>query len=166
MLTFASESERKEVLDYLADRFGIPPETFDGFCLLRKGNSVWMVSDAPDLRKALGLLNIETAGIPLLRKRPPRWKPTTAGVQFLGPQATRNVIDLDEDSISPFLEGQTLYGEFDVDPGYVIIRSEGRILGCGFYDRGKLRSQVPKEWRQQMKPTEGGRQKAEGRNSN
>jgi len=122
-----------------------------------------MVSDAPDLRKALGLLNIETAGIPLLRKRPPRWKPTTAGVQFLGPQATRNVIDLDDDSISPFLEGQTLYGEFDVDPGYVIIRSEGRILGCGFYDKGKLRSQVPKEWRQQMKPTEGGRQKAEGR---
>ncbi len=158
MLTFASESERKEILDYLTNRFGISPETFSNFCLLRKGNSVWMVWDTPDLREALGLLNIETAGIPLLRKRPPRWKPTTAGVQFLGSQVTRNVIDLDGDSVASFLEGRTLYGEFDVERGYVMIRSKGRVLGCGFYDKGKLRSQVPKEWREQMKPTEGGRQ--------
>ncbi len=166
MLTFASEAERKEFLDYLAERYGISSETFDGFCLLRKGNSVWMVWDTPDLGKALGLLNIETAGIPLLRKRPPRWKPTTAGVQFLGPKATRNVIDLDGDSVALFLEGRTIYGEFDVEPGYVMIRSGGVALGCGFYDKGKLRSQVPKEWREQMKPTEGGRQKAEGRKNN
>ena len=152
MLTFASESERKEVLDYLADRFGIPPGTFNSFCLLRKGNSVWMVWDTPDLRKALGLLNIETAGIPILRKRPPRWKPTTAGVQFFGPQATRNVIDLDGDSVALFLEGRTIYREFDVEPGYVMIRSKGVALGCGFYDKGKLRSQVPREWREQMRP--------------
>ena len=152
MLTFASESERKEVLDYLADRFGIPRETFDGLSLLKKGNSVWMVWDTPDLRKALGLLDIETAGIPLLRKRPPRWKPTTAGVQFFGPQATRNVIDLDKDSVALFLEGRTLHGGFDVEPGYVMIRSKDVVVGCGFYDKGELRSQVPREWREQMRP--------------
>lgn len=169
MLTFVSEAEREGILAYFFKRFGIPPEAFRGHRFLQRGGTIWVAADAPGLAEALEALKIETAGIPLLRTRlgpgrseglalsrvegMPNWKPTTAGLQIFGRFATRNVIDLDDKALEAFLRQGVVQGDFPVEAGYVIVRWKGKVLGCGLYGKGGLRSQIPSEWWRQVRRT-------------
>jgi len=143
--TFASEAERQEILDYFSRRFGIPEKAFEGFCFLKGERKIWVVRDHPELERALHELNVESAGIPLLRTKPSMWKPTTAGLHFFGCHATRNVIDLGEDPLRAFLNRESIEGPFSLEPGFVIVLRKGKVLGCAVYGKGRLRSQIPEK---------------------
>jgi NOL1/NOP2/fmu family ribosome biogenesis protein len=143
--TFANQAERKEILDYFSTRFGIPEKAFEGFCFLKGERKIWVVRDHPELERILNQLKCESAGIPLLRTKISMWKPTTAGLHFFGQHATRNVIDLEGDSLKAFLNGEAIDGSFTLEPGFVIARSKGKVLGCGIYGKGSLRSQLPEK---------------------
>ena len=142
MPAFANEAERREILDYFSDRFGIPEKAFDGFCFLMGERKTWVIRYHPELERILTQLKIESAGIPLLRTKPSMWKPTTAGLQVFGLHAKRNVIDLGADALQAFLKKETIDGPFPVEPGFVTVRHDGKVLGCGVYGKGKLRSQL------------------------
>jgi NOL1/NOP2/fmu family ribosome biogenesis protein len=141
--TFASEAERREILDYFSHRFGIPEKAFDGFCFLKGERKIWVVQDHPELERILKQLKVESAGIPLLRTKISMWKPTTAGLHFFGCHATRNTIDLGEDLLRAFLNRESIEGPFPLEPGFVIVRWRGKVLGCAVYGQGRLRSQIP-----------------------
>jgi NOL1/NOP2/fmu family ribosome biogenesis protein len=143
--TFASKAERQEILDYFSRRFGIPGKAFEGFCFLKGERKTWAVRDHPELEKTLKQLKVESAGIPLLRTKKSMWKPTTAGLQFFGCHATRNVIDLEGDVLRAFLNRENIEGSFSLEPGFVIARWAGKVLGCGVYGKGRLRSQLPEK---------------------
>jgi NOL1/NOP2/fmu family ribosome biogenesis protein len=142
--TFASEAERREILDYFSDHFGIPEKAFEGFCFLKGERKIWVVQDHPELERILEQLKVESAGIPLLRTKPSMWKPTTAGLHFFGRHATRNTIDLGEDLLRAFLNRESIEGPFPLEPGFVIVRWRGKVLGCAVYGKGRLRSQISK----------------------
>ncbi len=143
MPTFASEAERREILDYFSNRFGIPEKAFEGFCFLKGERKIWAVRDHPELERILNQLKFESAGIPLLRTKISMRKPTTTGLHFFGLHATQNVIDLDGDALQAFLKKETIDGPFPVEPGFVIVRWQETVLGCGIYGKGRLRSQLP-----------------------
>lgn len=145
MPTFASEAERREILDYFSLRFGIPEKAFEGFCFLKGGRKIWVVRDHPELEKILQEMKAESAGIPLLRTKASSWKPTTAGLHLFGRHATRNVIDLGEDLLRDFLNRENIEGPFSLEPGFVIVRWRGKVLGCAVYGKGRLRSQIPQK---------------------
>ena len=145
MPTFASEAERKKILDYFSNRFGIPEKAFEGFCFLMGERKIWIVRDHPELERIFNQLKIESAGIPLLRTKPSMWKPTTAGLHLFGLHATRNVVALDGDALRAFLKRETIDSPLPLEPGFVIVRWQGKVLGCGVYGKGKLRSQLPEK---------------------
>lgn len=151
MPTFASEAERQEILDYFSDRFGIPEKAFEGFCFLKGERKTWVVRDHPELEKILIQLKIDSAGIPLLRTKISMWKPTTAGLHFFGRYATRNVIDLEGDALRAFLNRENIEGPFSLEPGFVIVRWRGKVLGCAVYGKGRLRSQIPEKREEPLK---------------
>ena len=149
MLSFASQNEHGQILTYFSTRFGIPGGSFDGFCFIKSGNTVWGVSGVPGLAEILSGLKLETAGIPLLRMKKTLWKPTTAGLQSFGHHATRNTVELNDETLGVLLREGFLVGDLCLEPGFVIMKWTGRVLGCGLYSKGSLRSQVPAEsWRQ------------------
>jgi NOL1/NOP2/fmu family ribosome biogenesis protein len=149
LLSFASQNEQEEILTYFSTRFGIPGASFNGFCFIKSGNTAWAVSDVSGLAEIVNGLKLETAGIPLLRTKKNLWKPTTAGLQYFGHEATRNTIDLNNETLMALLREGFLVGAFCLEPGFVIITWNGRVLGCGLYSKGRLTSQVPAEsWRQ------------------
>jgi NOL1/NOP2/fmu family ribosome biogenesis protein len=149
LLSFASQNEQGEILAYFSTRFGIPGASFDGLRFIKTGNTVWAVSDVPGLAEIVNGLKLETAGIPLLRMKKTLWKPTTAGLQCFGHQATRNMVDLNDETLEAFLKEGFLSDDFCLEPGFVVIKWNGRVLGCGLYSKGRLTSQVPTEsWRQ------------------
>ncbi|QCC60562.1 hypothetical protein NP511_01030 [Natrinema thermotolerans] len=152
---------REEVVDYFADRFGIPSETFDDYTFWEKGaGKIWLYGG-----EASTPLEIEAIGMTCLRTRQEHWKPTTDFVQRFGRAATDCVIDVEPAEARRFAAGEDQEIErWDGDWGYLIAahdvgvgptdqpggdgepvdRGEREPIGVGLYVHGELRSMVPK----------------------
>ncbi|WP_440764865.1 DUF7122 family protein [Natronorubrum sp. DTA7] len=159
--TVEGRASREEVVDYFADRFGIPPETFDDYTFWEKGaGKIWIYAGQAETP-----LEIEAIGMTCLRTRQEHWKPTTDFAQRFGRYATDCVIELDREQARAFATGEDQDLEWwDGDWGYLIgaheigVGSEDRSgqegdavergdlepLGIGLYVHGELRSMVPK----------------------
>jgi NOL1/NOP2/fmu family ribosome biogenesis protein len=146
LLVSVSPSDQEAILGYWRERFGVSSTTLEDFRFLVRGKNVWAIRDLTELEETLASLKVEAAGLPFLRKRGAVWKPTTASLLLLGNAVVKNVVDLSEATIDPFLRGETLPGPFPVEGGYVAVRYTGAMLGCGLYGKAGLRSQLPRAW--------------------
>ena len=142
--TVPGRASRAEVLDWWADRFGVPRETFADHTFWERGKGkIWaFAGDAPDP------IAIEGLGMAVLRTRQEHWKPTTNAVQRFGGAATRNVVVLDPEPAARFVRGEDQELDWDGDWGYLIVAHEiadaVEPIGVGLFLHGELRSTVPK----------------------
>ncbi|WP_306058427.1 DUF7122 family protein [Natronococcus wangiae] len=143
--TVEGRASRGEVVDYFADRFGIPPETFDDYTFWEKGaGKIWIYGgEAPTP------ISIEAIGMTCLRTRQEHWKPTTDFAQRFGGYASECIIDLEREEARRFAAGEDQELErWDGDWGYLVaaheVAGEREPLGVGLYLHGELRSMVPK----------------------
>ena len=125
----------------LSERFGIPREAFDSLATVEDQETVFV--GTPEAMK-FDAVRPMRRGIRLARVYPYSLKPTTSGMQVLGVQATRNVIDLGDEQARLLINGGTLRTDVEVDNGFVLIRWRGFVAGVGFYKRPVLRSQIPR----------------------
>lgn len=132
-----SENERKEVLRYLEERFGIEASHFENYEILRGVSNFWLFPKTPYLDK-LKNLQIQTVGLLFLRQVSKYLKPTSAFLQRFGYLAKKNVISLPEEIILTLKERNKVEIILDLEPGYVILKNKNWILGCGLYLPGKL----------------------------
>ena len=146
MLVSVNQAEREQIFEYWGGRFGVPSPALAELRFLVRGRNVWAVADLDGLEYALGSLKVEAAGLPFLRRQKHMWKPTTAALLFLGDVITKNVVDLTEEQLQPFLRGEMLLGHFVVDGGYVAVRHGEKMLGCALYGKAGLKSQLPRAW--------------------
>jgi NOL1/NOP2/fmu family ribosome biogenesis protein len=122
---------------------GIPAPTFDPIVLLARGKVYGVLSRlAP--AEAISSLKLQNAGLPILRKMPTHLKPTTAAIQRFGPQATKHIVNMTADQVQALLRTGVMAYDSSLQPGYVILRQEGHVLGCGLVTPGQLRSLIPK----------------------
>lgn len=115
---------------------------FDGLCLLRRHKLYSLCSATPHLER-LAVLQVQSVGLPVLRLIRHHLKPTTVALQRFGNQATCHVLDLSDSQVMTLLQAREQPLHLDIQPGYVILRHAGHILGCGLYTPGRLRSQLP-----------------------
>ena len=154
----ADESERENerratraaVLEWWDERFGVPPETFDGHTFWEKGKGkIWAFASDTGTPA-----DVEALGLTFLRTRQEHWKPTTNAVQRFGAAATRNVMHLTESEAEAFVAGYNQELDWEGDWGYLIvthdIAGEPEPIGVGLYVHGELRSQVPKGRRRDL----------------
>ena len=138
----------------LEERFGIPPETFEGYALVQRGKKkLYLVSrdHRPPVRP-----EPETIGLPFLRVQMAVPKLTTAAAMQFGAQATRNVIAATADQAQAYLDRETITPTADqlahcTSRGYVIMQHDGWSLGVGFLDDDpvaapSIQSMFPKGW--------------------
>lgn len=137
--------EGRVVEDYFFERFGISPEVFRGYSFFESTKSIWTCS-ATMKPALLGLKRIEYPGIRIIRKLKGHiFKPTTYALQLLADRATKNIIVLDRvQTLQLLKEGKIKIDTASADNGYVIIRYQKDILGCGFYREGLLKGQFPR----------------------
>tara|TARA_B100000676_G_scaffold308485_1_gene369394 strand:- start:2819 stop:4252 length:1434 start_codon:yes stop_codon:yes gene_type:complete len=146
------DANARQVMENFIKYFGLPSETFDGLQTVRAGRRLKLVATdhrIPELEEVLasGLtLTGDSAKVPKL---------STEAAMAFGSQATRNVVDLDDDQRTSYLSHQTLTLSPDQciacnDRGYVIVRSEGLALGVGMIqktaDTTSLESLFPQNW--------------------
>jgi len=142
--TVEGRATRAEVVDYFADRFGIPPETFDDYTFWEKGSGkIWILHG-----EVASPIRVEALGMKFLRTRQKHWKPTTNAVQRFGRHATRNVLELPREQARRFVRGETQDVDWDGDWGYLVVThglaGAPEPLGVGLYVHDELRSPVPK----------------------
>ncbi len=125
---------------YFVDRFGIPEKIVERYTFWVRGKRVWAFSG-----EYIDIKDIEVLGIKALSlgNTP---KPSTAFLRVIGKYATKNVVHLEKEQTIKFLKGEDIEEEFNVDPGYVIVKGDEDILGCGLY-KGALINQLPKKYR-------------------
>ncbi|WP_418282247.1 DUF7122 family protein [Halorubrum sp. DTA98] len=144
-------ASRREVLDWWHERFGIAPETFEGYTFWEKGaGKIWIFNgEASDPSR------VEAIGMTFLRTRQEHWKPTTRAVQRFGHLATRNVIEVEPAAAVCFAAGEDQERpEWDGDWGYLVVSHEigggTAPIGVGLYLYDELRSVVPKGSRAEL----------------
>jgi NOL1/NOP2/fmu family ribosome biogenesis protein len=148
--TVEARATRREVLEWYETRFGIDPGTFEEFSFWEKGaGKVWVLADAEPSPVA-----IEALGMTFLRTRQEHWKPTTEAVQRFCADATKNVVELDDERARRFLAGEDQDVEWDGDWGYLVaaheVAGERAPIGVGLYTYGELKSMVPKGRRREF----------------
>jgi len=141
-----SASQHREICEYWHERFGVSFEALYGYRFVIRGKTVWAITDLPGLDEILAGLKIETAGLPFLRRRGHAWKPTTAALLLFHDAVAANVVDLPAGRLDAFLRGEVLSGPFAAERGYVAVRSDGGMLGCGLLGLAGLKSQLPRPW--------------------
>ena len=143
----AEPGEVEELLGYLEGRFGIPREALEGYAVFASGESLWVFSGDASIPGAVQCA--ESAGIRALKRTKRGPKPTSAFLRLVGGLAKRNAVDLeDQDQLLAFMSGGIVAGEFPVEPGYVVVRFRGEVLGCGLYSpRLGIVSQLPSHMR-------------------
>ena len=123
------------------ERFGIPKDAFAGLRALEDQETVFVGT-----REVMEFDAVRPMrrGIRLARMYPYSLKPTTFGMQVLGRQATRNVIELSDEQAKRLVNGESLNIEADAENGFVLLEWQGFIAGVGFYKRPVLKSQIPR----------------------
>ena len=137
-------SKNNEYRDYFVRRFGIPADIMDNYEFYESTSGVWAFSGAKDID--LSKLDAEVVGIRALRVSK-ALKPTTAFLRVVGHYATKNVVQLNSEQALEALNGIDIEGVCGSLHGYVIIRTEHDVLGCGVCREGTLISQIPKKYR-------------------
>jgi NOL1/NOP2/fmu family ribosome biogenesis protein len=137
------DSDRGHLLRFFYHRFGIPGAAFATYHLCGRGRTVWLVNKDSRLRE-LASLQLESLGIPLLRRVGSHLKPTSVALQLLGSHADKNIVSLPLNQVRDLCEIKEIKSEFTGSPGYVIVASSSVIIGCALYLPGRLISQFPR----------------------
>ncbi len=125
----------------LSERFGIPREVFDRLAAIEDQETVFV--STPEVME-FDAVRPMRRGIRLARIYPYSLKPTTFGMQVLGREATRNVVDVSDEQAKLLINGGALSTDIEADNGFVLIRWRGFVAGVGFYKRPVLKSQIPR----------------------
>lgn len=132
-----SELEHKG-LNYLKERFEVALDDLKGLELIERHEDLWLASEESTN------YDVETRGIRALRATGMGLKPTTYLLQYLEEEISRNLVEISDEECGKLLARKDMIPRDMKEEGYVALKYEGRVLGCGFYKNGKISSRIPK----------------------
>jgi len=137
-----SPYEKKHLLEWMHETFGINIKKLGNLVLSRHGKDIWM-STPQTLEPSIP--HITRVGMRLVRKDQQGYKLTTPAIQLLGAHATKRVIEISHQEAERFIRGEDLIlpDHPAIPQGQVIVRIQGRPLGSGLWKNNRLKNQVP-----------------------
>lgn len=164
--------EIKEVNKQISEQWGVDlkkaklPYAY----LTNNKKKIFIVNKELDLlaqNRDLDRLSIERLGVYLGEQTKGGFRLTIAGAQLIGPKATKNVLNIDEQEMKDWFAGQNIIRELDLKKegltgdGYIILKYHHKkakmddFVGCGRYkqhqDKWQVLNFVPKIRRIQAK---------------
>lgn len=127
--------------NYLEKRFGVGSHELANFKLDKISGDYWLHTGTLEMD-----LDYATKGIRFLRETGRGLKPTTYALQLLNDRIEKNVVELDKEEFLKLLEREEMIepDEELEEEGYVALKYDGRIVGCGMYRDGVVSSRIPK----------------------
>jgi NOL1/NOP2/fmu family ribosome biogenesis protein len=139
---------KSDIVKDVERRFGINRSHFRNVSFITRAEKIWIASSSV-AEKDLNKLKIEAVGMLFGRYFPneEKFKPTTNALQIFGKYATKNVVEISSVELQTYLTGFDIQKKADVENGFVIIKCNGDIIGCGLYKDGIIKNQIPKHRR-------------------
>jgi len=127
------------------ERFGIAKRVFADYLLFKRKKS-WFLMKKSDLIKSGSSLKVYKVGLKAFHMVSTFIKPTGKFIQIFGHKATKARVAVDEQQLSTLFAGGAIQSDINIKKGYVILELKGNgILGLGFFNNGKIRSQIPRK---------------------
>jgi NOL1/NOP2/fmu family ribosome biogenesis protein len=138
---------KKRLEDYFSERFGVDSDFWKNYNVYLLGNSIWLTSYNLEPKynniscglRALRIKDSELKGL----------KPTTYILQYLGNHIKNNVVDVDTKDLKKLFDGEYLENNC-LENGYVALRYNGYIIGCGMKNSSGVKNQIPKKRAKQL----------------
>ena len=128
-----SSSSGNKAEEYLRSRF--EADTSD--LMLKKVNGDYWLTSSENSD-----LEFETEGIRAIRVMDIGLKPTTYLLQLLDDRINENIAEISEEELKVLEEGGMIQREMS-GKGYVALKFQGRVIGCGFYMDELISSRIP-----------------------
>lgn len=125
--------------NYIRERFGVEKDDLEGFGIKRVAGDYWLISEQVDTK-----LEVETYGFRFVRITGRGLKPTTYALQFLGGRISKNIVELDKQEFLDLLNREEMIPREMEEKGYVALKFEDQIVGCGYYMNETVSSRIPK----------------------
>ena len=139
------QNSKKLVKNYFHEQFGVEKNFWNQFKTHKKGKSIWITSEDLILEE-----EFVASGIRTLRTKSVDPKPTTYILQFLDNKITKNTEKLTKEELIK-LVFEREYIESDLKTGYVALKYQNNVIGCGLKDSNGLRTQIPKGKSKELK---------------
>lgn len=104
---------------------------------MKRSGDWWLCTGESDLE-------LETNGVRAVRELEIGPKPTTYALQLLGDHISRNVLEVGKEELLKLLRREEMVPATFEEDGYVAVKYEGRMVGCGFYRDDVVSSRVSK----------------------
>ena len=150
-LKILNTREKKQIENYLKKRFGI--HKIPGILLKRGEERIFLFSGEINLKKIIELdekILLERVGIyfaKLINNEP---KLSLEGVQILKNQIKDNIFEINKNQAEKWMAGQELNIKTK-KRGFIIIKYQEDLLGCGKASEEKITNFIPKSRRLKLK---------------
>jgi NOL1/NOP2/fmu family ribosome biogenesis protein len=139
----ANQAERDRIFTYLEERFGIQADLFDNFLLYGKKDIWYLLKKSIWLEQAAGFKAV-SVGLKSFRRIGEYIKPTSRFMQMFGLNAQKSRYELSDQELQRIMADEPIDVEWPIDPGYVILAHQSRIIGLGFLNQNRIQPQLPR----------------------
>ena len=141
-LKILNNKEIKEIYELIEKQWGAKIKLDYGF-LKNNKNRVFVVSK--DIAKIdISKLRLNSVGMYFCEMDNLGIRLSIEGSQFVGPKATKNAVELDEDETRRWFKGEDLEKTCGNCSGFVVLRNKNAFLGNGKYANGRILNYVAK----------------------
>lgn len=136
---------KKEIYAFLNNQFGFS-EKFQQFVLKNHKDKLFLVSSDFDFEVSDGIKDI-TYGTYFGELRSNELRLSIEGSQIIGPNCTKNIIELDDNQVKDWISGQDINIKYNKNTFIIVKNKLGDFLGCGKVKENILLNFIPKNRR-------------------
>lgn len=141
-LKILNNKEIKEIYKLIEGQWGARVKLDYGF-LRNNKNRIFVVSR--DISRVdISKLRLNSVGMYFCEDDRSGIRLSIEGSQVIGPEASKNVVELDENETRRWLKGEDLEKDCKSCKGFVILKSKNDFLGSGKYTNGRILNYVSK----------------------
>ena len=141
--------EKKKLLEELEERYGIKELKLDCVFLQNKKGRIYITNR--DIEKIpLEIIRINSLGLYFANQDRTGLRLSVEGSQLLGEQATKNILELNQEQTNQWFSGQDIKTESNLQ-GFVLIKHNQDFIGCGNLAHNTLHNYLGKERRIKVK---------------
>ncbi len=140
--SFMASRELKVFFKMIEQQYGKIPTLFDKAAFIRGKEKIHIVTR--DIEKIdLKNLRINSIGLYIAEVKNEQLRLSIEGSQLIGPSATKNVCEIDDEQIKKWFKGEDIKVNEEYE-GFVILKHNNDYVGSGKYKEGHILNFVPK----------------------
>ncbi|MBW2990701.1 hypothetical protein KY348_03285 [Candidatus Woesearchaeota archaeon] len=144
-LKILNTREKRNILDSLKQTYGFDGK-LDGVLFLSSKQKLFLLTGGFETieRGEERQLRIDKAGLYIGRVMPDGVRLSIEGSQLIGPVAKKNIFEISEEQLEPWVKGEDLELNEPKQEGYCLVKHKNDFLGCARIVRGTAQNLVSK----------------------